>query len=120
MKSPNAVIHLSHECARIVEFDAMSMHAAKVEQHAHATRQHGSGVRAEHEFFGSVCERFGGFTKVLVAGGHTTLADFRHYVDKHRPLVAKHIAGYEIVDHPTDHQLVAMARKRFDEFERLA
>lgn len=120
MKSPNAVIHLSHESARIVEFDATSMHAGKVEQHAHATRQHGSGVRTEHEFFGSVCDRFGSFTKVLVTGGHATLADFKHYVDKHRPLVALHIAGYEVVDRLTDNQLVAMARKRFDEFERLA
>ena len=120
MKSPNAVVHLSHEFARIVEFDATSMQAGKVEQHPHATRQHGSGVRSEHEFFASVCDRFGSFTQVLVAGGHTTLADFRHYVEKHRPLVASHIAGYEVVDHLTDNQLVAMARHRLDELQRLA
>jgi hypothetical protein len=116
----NAVIHLSHESARIVEFDATSMHAGKIDQHPHATRQHGSGVRSEHEFFGSVCDRVGSLAKVLVTGGHTTLADFRHYVEKHRSLVAPHIVGYEVVDHLTDHQLVAMARQRFDELERLA
>ena len=119
MKSPNAVVHLSHEFARIVEFDATSMQAGKVEQHPHATRQHGSGVRSEHEFFASVCDRFGGFTHVLVAGGHTTLADFRHYVEKHRAPLAKLIFGYEVVDHPTEHQLVALGREQFERYARM-
>ena len=120
MKSPHAVIHLSHESARIVEFDAASTRASTLEQHQHATRQHGSGVRSEHEFFASVCDRFGSIDKVLLAGGRAALADFRHYVEKHRPRVVPHIAAYEIVDHPTDNQLVALARKRLDELERLA
>lgn len=120
MQSPNAVIHLSHDSARVVEFDATTAHAGNVDQHAHATRQHGSGVRSGHEFFGSVCDRLGTFAKVLVTGGHTPLADFRHYVEKHRPLVASHIAGYEVVARLTDNQLVAMARKYLDELERLA
>ncbi len=120
MKSLHAVIHLSHESAKVIEFDAASTQVAKVAQHHHDTHQHGSAVRSEHEFFGSVCDQVEGFAKVLLAGGHTGLADFRHYVEKHRPQVAPRIAAYEVVDHPTDNQLVALARKRFDELERLA
>lgn len=120
MKQSRGVAHVSHQFAQVIEFDEETMHIVKTEQHAHATRQHGSQVRSEHEFFGSICDQFEGFAKLLVTGSHTALIDFRHYVAKHRPLVAPRIAGYEVVDHPTENQLVAMARKRFEELERLA
>jgi hypothetical protein len=57
---------------------------------------------------------------VLVTGGHTGLADFRHCADKHRPLTAARIVGYEVVDHPTENQLVALARKYFVKYEQMA
>jgi hypothetical protein len=120
MKSSRGVAHLSHQNAQVIEFDDTTTHVLKTEQHAHATRQHGSEVRSEHEFFGSVCDLLEGFAKVLVTGGHTPLADFQHYVVKHRPLLAARIAAYEVVDQPSENQLVALARKRFDELERLA
>jgi stalled ribosome rescue protein Dom34 len=120
MKPSRGVAHLSHQFAQVIEFDESTMRVVKTEQHAHATRQHGSHVRSEHEFFGSVCDQLDSFAKLLVTGGHTALADFRHYVEKHRPLLAPRIVSYEVVDHPTENQLVAMARKRFGELERLA
>jgi hypothetical protein len=120
MKSIHGVAHLSHQIAQIIEFDQNTTRVVKTEQHPHATRQHGSQVRSEHEFFGSVCDEFERFAKLLVTGGHTPLADFQHYVQKHRPLIAPRIVGYEIVDHPSEGQLVALATKRFDALERLA
>ena len=120
MQSIHGVAHLSHQTAQIIEFDEGTTSVVKTEQHTHATRQHGSEVRSEHEFFGSVCDKFERFAKVLVTGGHTPLSDFRHYVEKHRPLVAARIVGFEIVDHPSENQLVALARERFDALERLA
>ncbi len=120
MTLPNGVAHVSHQSATIIEFDVSEVRVVKTEQHARPTRRHGSGVRSGHEFFASVCDRIEGIAHVLVTGGHTDLADFRHYVEKHRPLLAPRIAGYELVDQPTENQLVALARKRFDEFARLA
>lgn len=120
MRSSPAVVHLTHQAAHAIEFDDESSHATNLAQHAHATRQHGSGVRSEHEYFGAVCDLLEEFTRVVVAGGHTTLADFQHYVTKHRSRTAERIAAYEVVDHPTDNQLVAMARKRLEVLDRLA
>src|SRR6185503_6735777 len=85
----------------------------KVKAHTHHTRQHGSSVRTEHEFFGEVCDALAGIAEVLVTGSHTAQADFRHYVDKHRVPLAKHIVAWETVDHPTDNQLLAIARQYF-------
>ena len=84
-----------------------------MQQHLKFTREHHSDVRTEHEFFGQVCDALDGIAEVLVTGGHTGLAYFRHDVDKHRPLTAERIVGYGVVDHPTENQLVALARKHF-------
>ncbi|MEO8739260.1 MAG: hypothetical protein ABI537_06110 [Casimicrobiaceae bacterium] len=115
-----AVVWIDHHSAQILQFDAEHLQASKIKAHTHYTRQHGSGVRDEHEFFGEVCAALAGVTEVLVTGSHTAQADFRHYVDKHRPLVSKQIAGWETVDHPSEGQLVASARKFFVKHDRMA
>jgi len=91
-----------------------------VQAHAYDTRQHGSNVRTEHEFFGKVCDALAGVREVLVAGSKTALSDFRHYVQKHRAGMAAQFVGWEPVDHPTDGQLVAFARKYFVDHDRMA
>ena len=120
MRSSPAVIHLSHQAAHAIEFDGDTPHTTNLAQHAHATRQHGSTVRSQHEYFGAVCDLLAEYPRVVVAGGHTTLADFRHYVGKHRSHTTDRIAAYEVVDHPTDNQLVALARERLEAVDRLA
>jgi stalled ribosome rescue protein Dom34 len=85
----------------------------KVHTHTHHTRQGHSKVRTEHEFFGEVCTAMGGIPQILVVGSKTAQADFRHYVEKHRPSLVKQVVGYESVDRETERELVAMARKRF-------
>ena len=57
--------------------------------------------------------------EVVVTGSHTAIADFRHYVTKHRPIVAFRIVGWEIVDHPTEGQLVALAKKYFMKYDQM-
>ena len=113
MKPQYAVLWTDHQTAQFIQFDADEVQARKLRAHSHPTGQHGSGVRTEHEFFGAVCDALQTVSQVLVTGSHTATADFKHYVEKHRPQVEAHIAGYEVVDHPTDNQLVAQARKFF-------
>ena len=114
----HAVAFVDHQSAEVLQFDSTSVLDRKIHEHRHFTRQHASGVRDEHEFFGSVCDAMEGIAEVLVAGRHTGIADFRHYVDKHRPLTAARIVGYEVVDHPTENQLVALGRKHFAKYDR--
>ena len=115
----HAVAFVDHQSAEVLQFDSTSVLDRKIREHRHFTRQHASGVRDEHEFFGSVCDAMEGIAEVLVAGRHTGIADFRHYVDKHRPLTAACIVGYEVVDHPTENQLVALGRKHFAKVDRM-
>jgi hypothetical protein len=108
-----AVVWTDHQSAQILQFDAEHVQAQKVRAHTHYTAQHGSTVRSQHEFFGEVCDALDGVAEILITGSHTAIADFRHYADKHRPQTATRIVGYEVVDHPSNNQLVALARKSF-------
>lgn len=86
----------------------------------HDTPQHNSAVRDVHEFFAEVSDALSGAAQILVTGSHEGLNAYRHYVEKHRPQLAPHILGYEVIDHMSDGQLVAFARDFFDKHERLA
>jgi hypothetical protein len=102
-----------------LQFDAEQVQATKLKAHEHDTRQHASGVRSEHEFFGQVCDALAGIREVLVTGSQTALSDFRHYVEKHRPPAALQIVGWESVNHPSENQLVAFARQFFVKHNRM-
>ena len=115
----HAVAFVDHHTAQVLQFAPDDAQIHTVHEHLQFTRQHRSEVRSEHEFFGEVCDVLEGIATVLVVGGHNGLADFRHYVDKHRPLAASRIAGYEVVDHPTDNQLIAFARTYFTNREQM-
>jgi stalled ribosome rescue protein Dom34 len=116
----HAVVLIDHHSAQVLQFDADQVHVQKVKAHTHHTRQHGSSVRTEHEFFGEVCDALAGIAEVLVTGAHTAQSDFRHYVEKHRAAVGPKIVGWETVDHPTEGQLIALARKYFDKRDHTA
>ncbi|WP_127995942.1 hypothetical protein [Piscinibacter defluvii] len=116
----HAVVWIDHQKAQVLQFDAEHVQAQKVKAHSHHTAYHGSAVRTQHEFFGEVCDALAGIAEVLVTGPRTGLDDFRHYADKHRPATAKQIVAYETVDHPSEAQLVAYARKYFLKYDRMA
>lgn len=120
MTSFHAVVWIDHHTAQVLQFDSDHAQTNEVKAHTHNTRQHGSTVRTEHEFFGEVCDALAGITEILVTGGHTAQADFRHYIEKHRPALTPHIVGWETVDHPTAGQLLAFARKYFVRHDRMA
>jgi hypothetical protein len=115
----HAVVFINHQSAQVIQFGTEHSEGHKVLEHKHVTRQHGSQVRSEHEFFGDVCDALGGIAEIMVTGGHTGLADFKHYVEKHRPAVAPRISAYEVVGHPTQGELVALARKHFTKFDAM-
>jgi len=126
MPQHHAVVLIDHHKAEVLQFDAEHLLAEKIKSRSehrlrtHHSRQPGSDVRTDHEFFGEVCDALAGIAEVLVAGGHTSQTDFRRYVEHHRPQLAKQIVGWETVDHPTEAQLVALAKQHFAKIDRMA
>jgi stalled ribosome rescue protein Dom34 len=120
MTTFHAVVRIDHQTADVLQFDAEQVQAHKVKAHPHPTAQHGSTVRTQHEFFGHVCDALAGIPEVLVTGSQQALADFRHYVEKHRPALRPQVVAYETVDRPTANQLVALARRFFLKYDRMS
>ncbi len=110
----HAVVWIDHHQAIVAQIDASPPSPHRVKAHEHPTAQHGSEVRSVHEFFSDVSDSVNGADVALVTGGKTTLADFRHYVAKHRPHTAARIVSCDVVDHPTENQLIARGRKFFE------
>lgn len=119
-KTQHAIVFIDHQSALVLQFDAEHVEAQKVKASSRHTRQHGSQVRTEHEYFSHVCDALEGIAEVLAVGPHTGLVDFQHYVRKHRGETAKHIVGYQTVDHPSENQLVSLAREFFLKYDRMA
>jgi hypothetical protein len=120
MTTFHAVVWVDHQASQVLQFDAEHVQAQKVKAHSHHTAYHGSRVRTEHEYFAELCDALAGIAEVLVVGSKTSLADFRHYVDKHRPALGAQIVGWETHDKPTENQLVALARQYFLKYDRMS
>ncbi len=115
----HAVVWLDHHAAQVHQFDDAHSSVVHVKEHTKETGHHHSGVRTGHEFFGAVCDALKDISEVLVTSSHNVQTDFRHYVEKHRPAMARQIAGWEIVNQPTEGELLAMARKFFVGHDRM-
>jgi len=120
MPTLHAVVRIDHQSAQVLQFDAEHVQSQKVKAHTHHTRQHGSTVRTEHEFYGHVADALAGVLEVLVVGPGTAHVAFKSYCEKHRPEVARQIVGSEALDHPSEAQLVALARKYFLRHDRMS
>jgi stalled ribosome rescue protein Dom34 len=120
MTSIHTIVHIDHQAAQVLHFDAEHVQASKVKAHTHHTAQHGSTVRTEHEFYGHVADALGDTQEVLVVGPGTARTAFKAYCEKHRSETGRRIVGVEAVDHPTQAQLVALARKYFLAHDRMA
>lgn len=109
----HAIAFVDHQSAEILQFDALQVVVRKIREHLTFSSQHHSNLRGEHEFFGQICNGFHGIAEVLVVGAQTDLVDFQDYVAEYRPLMLPRIVGYEVIDHQTNDDLVAMARQYF-------
>lgn len=67
-----------------------------------------------------MCAAIEGVDEILITGSSTSVSDFRHYAEKHRPAVAAQIVGYDVVDHPTENQLVALAKAFFLKHDKMS
>ena len=76
MSLSRAVVLIDHHHALVLQFDADGAQSRMVKEHTHDTRQHGSAVRTEHEFFGEVGDALAGID-VACNGIEAPVFDFQ-------------------------------------------
>jgi len=126
MSHVHAVVWLDHRDARVVDFSVDEKHAVTV-HHAgghrkvhHRAGTTGSGhTNDDTHFFDEVVTAIGDAREVLVTGPGTAKIAFRDHVTKHHAALASRIVGVETLDHPSEGELLAHARKVFKRIDAM-
>jgi len=98
--------------------DNFDEETVRVPQHMHRKHPKLSQGAKEHpddakHFFHELSRSLDGAEKILLVGPATAKLDFVRYVHENEHAIEPHIVGVETVDHPTNGQLVAYAKKYF-------
>jgi stalled ribosome rescue protein Dom34 len=116
----HAVIWIDHREARVFHFDPADVDKLVVHPHDptrhihHKANSIGSGHAAEDEdFYHRVVEAVADAGAILITGPANAKTELVKHIHHHDPALMGHIKGIETVDHPTDRELVAHARKYF-------
>lgn len=87
----------------------------------HKANSIGSGHSAEDQaFFHSVVGAIGSAGAVLIGGPANAKHELFKHIQRHAPQLLPRIAAVETLDHPSDGELVAHARKYFRAEDRMA
>lgn len=126
MSHYHAVVWIDHREAKVLHFSPtevgkLVLHPDHPARHIHhKANTVGSGhASANHEFLHAVAQSIAEAGAVLITGPASTKNELVAYIEQHDPKLKKLIAAVETVDHPSDRQLVAHARKYFKAEDRM-
>jgi hypothetical protein len=126
----HAVVWIDHHEARIFHFNAEDIDRLVLRPHDPNMRIHhkagqtagpiGSGHTPEDQaYFREVATALADAGAVLITGPANAKTELMKHIEAHAPELAQIIAGVETVDHPTDNELVAHARRYFKASDRM-
>ena len=118
MSTFHAVVWMDHSEAHVVMFDREHMEAQRVKSRSHHKHQGKTGDIAV--FFSDVAKALGGAREVLLTGPGAARNEFREWCGAHAKSAAAAIVDSIATDHPSDNQLVALARQYFKKFDAMA
>lgn len=118
MSTYHAVVWLDHSEAHVLMFDREHVEAQRIKSRSHHKHQGKSSDDAA--YFGAIATALGGTHEVLLTGPGLTRNAFRDWCLQHQKAVAALIVDSLSADHPSDAQLVALARQYFKKFDQRA
>ena len=126
MSHYHAVVWIDHREAKVFHFsptdvEKLVLHPDNPTKQVHRKANSiGSGHAApDQDFLHAVAHAVAGAGAVLIAGPADAKHELVTHIEKHDPALKKIIAGVETVDHPSDGQLLAYAKKYFAAKDRL-
>jgi len=118
--SNHVVVWIDHKGAHVIHFTPDAAENKVV--HTHSTHPHlhvksgipGAGHASENvPYFVDVANAIKDALEILIVGPGFEKLEFMKYLLKHQHLIAEKVLSVESADHPTDHQILAYARKYF-------
>jgi hypothetical protein len=113
-------VWLDHHEAHFFRIESDASEASTLPASHHHVRRHPdrNAAHPDHpddmkRFFREVAAAVDSADEILVVGPSTAKLQFVRYVNAHAPKLEPRIVGVETVDHPTDAQFAALARRYF-------
>jgi len=125
MSYPHVIVWLDHHKATIIDFSFDDQHVQRVASE-HPVQLHrksgpmGAGrAPDDRHFFDGITKTIEMSHEVLVAGPGTAKVAYMSDLEKRHPVLAKKVVGVESLDHPSDGELLAFARRYFKRVDAL-
>ena len=120
-KHQHTIVWIDHREAKVFNFGAEDVEKLMIQpdhpsHHIHhKANTIGSGHdKTSETYLHEVAKALGDAHAILITGPAGAKTELVAHIQKHDPALAKNISGVETVDHPSDGQLVAYARKYFN------
>ena len=126
MQTRHAVVWIDHREAKVFHFDrdhadGMKIKSAKGfdQAHKHAGTIGGARTPIDEKFLHSIVEAIKDAEEWLITGPGSAKDELVKHIRHHDHQLASRIIAVESADHPTDGQIVALARKFFKAADRM-
>ncbi len=126
MSLSHAVVWIDHQEAHVIQFNADASESEIIKTKSKHTHLHqksgilGSGhISADESYLHEVIHAVSDAGEILVVGPGTAKLELLKHAHKHDAKISAKIIGVETVDHPTDGQLLAFAKKYFIKVDNL-
>ena len=120
MSHYHAVVWIDHAEAHVMhispdDVESSIVRPAKPHQHLHNKRGAMGAGRApeDQHFYHEVVEALKGAQEILIVGPASAKLNLIKHIHSHDAPLSDKVVGIESVDHPTDGQLVAYARRYY-------
>ena len=118
MSTFHAVVWMDHQEAHVVMLDREHMEAQRIQSRSHHKHQGKAGDTAA--FYAEVAKVLAGTREVLLTGPGLARNEFRSWCTSHQKSIAAAVVDSIVSDHPSDAQLVALAKQYFKKFDAMA
>lgn len=125
MSLVHAVVWIDHHEAHVIQYNAEASESeliktnSKHSHHQKAGVSDSSHIGADQGYLHEVIDAVSGAGEILIVGpGSAKLELFKH-AHNHDAKISAKIVGIETVDHPTDGQLLAYAKKYFHRIDNM-
>jgi stalled ribosome rescue protein Dom34 len=122
----HALVWIDHREAKVFQFDATdvertSIRSSHPDQHIHHKANSGDSGHAsvDKEFLKRVAAALSHAGAILITGPANAKTELAHYIEQTQPNLAQRISGVEALDHPSDGELIALARTFFKADDRM-
>jgi hypothetical protein len=122
----HAVVWIDHKLAKVVHFNADTsepelVHSSNPHLHLHHKANSGDSGHAplDRKFLERVAGAVAHSGAILIVGPASAKTELHTYLQEAHPAIAARISAVESIDHPTDGQLLAHARRFFKADDRM-